>query len=272
MKAGNLTISVPHEGCDKDCPYCISKITGYIQSDFGLMKKNLPKVKTVAAASAVSSVLLTGKGEPMLNWDDTLFLIKKFSEYPVELQTNGLSLTKNLTALSNLYLAGLNTVALSVDSFRYLKELKEVMVESKRLGMMVRLCLNLTDRIPAVYNKFSHILEVLKKYEFDQLLIRHISYPEELEESDNLAIDWIKRHTQYKRYLELMDTAYNITGATLVRTLPHGAQVWDIGGLSVSFSDYCVQTVNNTEDIRSLIFLEDGHLYTSWASRASILF
>ena len=33
MRANNLTISVPYKGCDKDCPYCVSKMTGYMESD-----------------------------------------------------------------------------------------------------------------------------------------------------------------------------------------------------------------------------------------------
>jgi hypothetical protein len=250
-----------------------------MESDFGLMKKNLPKVKTVTRAASVASVLITGKGEPMLSVDKTEFLIKELSEWPVELQTNGLFLAHHPHILSQLYLSGLNVMALSVDSFDHLKKMGGLIGEAKHLGVVVRICLNLTDRIPPVYNKFSHILHVIKKYEPDQLLVRHISYPEEFDEDyidregkRPLEVDWIDKHVDYKRYLELMDSAINIRGRTLVRTLPHSAQVWDIGGVSVSFSDYCVQVVNNTEDIRSLIFLEDGHLYTSWASRGSILF
>lgn len=57
-----------------------------------------------------------------------------------------------------------------------------------------------------------------------------------------------------------------------IRSLPHGAQVYDLDNLSVTYFNYCVQDSNKNDDIRSLIFQEDGHLYTSWNSKASRLF
>jgi MoaA/NifB/PqqE/SkfB family radical SAM enzyme len=270
MKAGNLTISIPNVGCNKNCPYCISKITGEVEANIDLMKRNIIKVKVAASSADVASVLITSKGEPTLDFPDLSFFVKQFNSWPVELQTNGIKFAQNPILLSELFLAGLNTVAYSVDSFNTLKELSGALEETHRLGMLVRVCLNISDRIPAVYLKFEHMLKVLSKYPIDQLLVRHLSYPDDSDNSPET--EWIDKHTNYKRYLEIHDTAINIRSAKLVRTLPHGAQVYDINGLSVSFSDYCVQVVNNTDDIRSLIFLEDGHLYTSWASKASILF
>ena len=58
----------------------------------------------------------------------------------------------------------------------------------------------------------------------------------------------------------------------LIRVLPFGAEVYDIGGIAVTWLDECVQERNNTNDIRSLIYQEDGHMYSSWDSLASILF
>ena len=40
----------------------------------------------------------------------------------------------------------------------------------------------------------------------------------------------------------------------------------------VTIIDYCIQEYNNTEDIRSLIYHQDGYMYTSWDKPASILF
>ena len=76
MKAQNLTISVPPDSngeiCDKNCKYCISRMTGYIEHDYHKVLANIDKVKTVAKAANVSSVLITGKGEPMLNFDNVV--------------------------------------------------------------------------------------------------------------------------------------------------------------------------------------------------------
>jgi len=57
----------------------------------------------------------------------------------------------------------------------------------------------------------------------------------------------------------------------LIRELPN-LRIYDYKGLSVSSSDYCMQDESGADDIRSLIFMEDGHLYTNWNSKASILF
>ena len=58
----------------------------------------------------------------------------------------------------------------------------------------------------------------------------------------------------------------------IIRKLPFGATVFDINGVSFTYFDYCVQESSNDETIRSLIYQEDGHLYTSWNSKASIIF
>jgi len=67
MKATNLAISIPYKGCDKNCPYCVSKMTGYNTADEDAIIRNRPKVKNMAALASIGSVLLTGKGEPLLN-------------------------------------------------------------------------------------------------------------------------------------------------------------------------------------------------------------
>jgi hypothetical protein len=65
----------------------------------------------------------------------------------------------------------------------------------------------------------------------------------------------------------------DVLGQKPLRVLPEtGIEVYDIMGMSVCFSDYCIQQENRMEDIRSLIFHQDGHVYTSWDSPASILF
>ena len=58
----------------------------------------------------------------------------------------------------------------------------------------------------------------------------------------------------------------------VIRKLPYGATIYDIGGIAVTWFDYCIQDAHGVDDIRSLIFQEDGHLYTAWDSPASILF
>ena len=51
LNVGNLTIAVPYYGCDKNCPYCVSKMTGNYENNINLFYKNLDKVKTVARST-----------------------------------------------------------------------------------------------------------------------------------------------------------------------------------------------------------------------------
>ena len=52
----------------------------------------------------------------------------------------------------------------------------------------------------------------------------------------------------------------------------HGMSIYDCKGISVLFSDYCIQEQANDNDVRSIVFHEDGHLYTLWNSAASMRF
>ncbi|RKY80849.1 hypothetical protein DRQ07_05195, partial [candidate division KSB1 bacterium] len=99
LRAQSLSVCIPYNGCNKNCPYCISKITGINKSDFSLMIDNLPKVKNLAQAAQVSTILFTGKGEPFMNYADVLFFLKNFREYWTEIQTNGIWLENNIEKL-----------------------------------------------------------------------------------------------------------------------------------------------------------------------------
>jgi uncharacterized Fe-S cluster-containing radical SAM superfamily protein len=271
MKANNLTISVENHGCDKDCPYCISKITGNVNSNRGRVLKNLSKVKTLTSAAQVSSVLITSKGETLLNYDDTLMFIDHFERYPLELQTNGVWLSKNTDKISELANAGLNIVSISVDSKAEISSMRHMLRIIKAHNMLVRICFNFTD-----YVKEQCFAEFMSYYfyggDIDQVLIRNVGYPRHNKIKTDRYIDWINEHNAQEKYNDFYQQVVNDYTSPLIRTLAHGAKIFDVNGIAVCFSDYCIQEAHNEEDIRSLIFLEDGHLYTSWSSMASKLF
>jgi sulfatase maturation enzyme AslB (radical SAM superfamily) len=271
MKANNLTISVPNKGCDKNCPYCISKITGDIKSNAGVMLKNTHKVEQLAVSAQVSSVLITCKGETLLNYETALSYIDRFSQYPLELQTNGIWLSKNTEKIEELAQTGLNIVAVSVDSKPDLSLVSHMFRAIKSYGMLLRICFNFTDTVfddnfaQFTENHFAH-------YPIDQVLIRNIGYPKHNVVKRDSITEWIDKHNAQGKYNEFYTEVSNEYTVPLIRTLAHGAKVFDYKGIAVCFSDYCIQEAHNEEDLRSLIFLEDGHLYTSWSSKASKIF
>ena len=277
MKAQNLTISIPNAGCLKNCPYCISKMTGYMKSDKALMIRNFPKVMTVAKAAGVTSVLITGKGEPLRDMESTVTWVKRVSashgqqhHYHSELQTNGRGLSQQ--KIDVLQTNGLNVIAFSFDKLSDFEEHARNAAYIRKRGMLTRASLNITDTVPGDTH-FKDILKLTKKYGYHQLTLRDITIPTGLRRTKEAkaAASWVKKHIRKNQFAELLAQLLD-TKSRVIRTLPYGAIVYDIQGVAVTAFDYCVQDTNDNDDIRSLILMEDGHLYTSWNSKASILF
>lgn len=281
MRANNLTISIPNMGCDKNCPYCVSQCTGLMEPKPALMRRNYPKVLNMARMAQVSSVLITGKGEPCLNFTGSVGVLgftEKFNEFPVELQTNGIWLEKNLDQCSKLADAGMNVIAVSVDNLRH--EYLPLSHAIHDAGMLFRMCFNVTNenhllregQAKGTVVPFADVLFYAQMSGADQLTLRKITAPNYTGETAQSK--WIEENCDdqtYNRLLLELKGMCDKEGHHL-RTLPYGAKVYDLQGIAVSYSDYCIQDSNNSDDIRSLIFQEDGHLYTSWNSNASKLF
>lgn len=275
MKAQNLTICVPNKGCDKDCPYCVSKMTRAVESNCANMSRNIEKVKTLAKAAQVNSVLLTGKGEPTKNYSMVRGLMKEFKDFPLELQTNGLEISKDPEICAkDLSELGLNVLAISIDTINQMEKFKEVIDKFHDLGILVRMTINMANDL--TNHTFFDYLEVAHEIKLDQLSFRKITIPNYrvFNLVSDRAANWIR--TNVNKKLEDMffkDLEENLKDrGRVIRTLPYGATVYDIGGLSVTWFDYCIQDNSNNDDIRSLIFQEDGHLYTTWDSKASRIF
>ena len=151
MKANNLTISIPSRKtgprCDKNCPYCISLMTPSVPFNYDAFFRNLDKARYLATATNANSVLLTGKGEPCLNFHLLVQAAMKFPEFPLELQTNGLWLNKHPSAIKQLQAVGVNTIAISTDQLWQASALDNVISEIKNLSMTSRVSLNITDMI-----------------------------------------------------------------------------------------------------------------------------
>jgi organic radical activating enzyme len=278
MKANNLTICVPYKGCDKNCPYCVSKMTGQVKSNPDLMVKNMHKVKHLAAQAQVTSVLITGKGEPFLNIQGILTFCNMFKNYPIEVQTNGIWLGKNYESriFNDLSCAGINVIAISVDNIsKQENQIIAITQYAHKFGILVRVTFNIindkfiSSSLGGI--SFEELIKLSKFWKIDQMTMRAIVKPNNIRSTD--VSKWIDKNVDkdfYSRLKKEMSDILQIQGF-LIRRMPHGS-VYDYKGLSISYSDYCMQDKNDLEDIRSLIFMDDGHLYTNWNSKASVLF
>jgi molybdenum cofactor biosynthesis enzyme MoaA len=276
LKAENLTISLPNAGCNKNCEYCISKMTGFVDTNHALMCSNALKVHTLAKAAEITSVLFTGKGEPLLSLPTLYELAPFFVDFPLEIQTNGIALIKNPRLIHKLAREGFNVIAISIDSPNQFINMQKEFEIIESHGMITRVTFNLvkaiTERI-STENDLDDLVKTCKDKKVRQITFRRIVAPEN--PKDMKVVEWIKNNAP-------SDAAYDIlkmrigkfckTKGKKIRTLNNGMTIWDVHGVSISHSDYCVQERDHGSDLRSLVFLEDGHLYTSWNSRASVLF
>lgn len=271
MKAQNLTISVPNRGCDKACGYCISKITGELKTDESLFLRNMPKVKRIAESANVSSILITGKGEPTLNPGAIDFIVETFKDYPIEIQTNGIAMLRNFSKYRTV-IPPINVIAFSIDSPDQLYSYKRMFNYLHDSGVVVRITLNSNNLFRNWAAK--DMISFCEAFGVRQLSIRKLTVPNyvdsiKLDTAGEKAVTWIKENGDDSLYVSLQN---DLKTKRLIRKLPFGALVYDYDGISVIAFEYCIQDENDGENIRSLIYQEDGHLYTSWDTPASILF
>lgn len=249
----------------------------------GLVERNMETAYHWAETSDIDFFVITSKRETMLAIESVCRLAHRFRKFTVEVQTNGIQLNKHPEYIEELFKNGVKTIAFSIDNLKQLGQYRDMFAAIADRGMMVRVCLNLTDMIPVEMN-FQDIFAKIERAaakkrgqrvgNIRQLLFRKVSIPGNAKK--NKQSRWIKQHTDPERYLKLCQEFDRIAlreNKIPIRTLLFdGSKVWGHKGISVVFSDYCIQETNDTTNVRSLIYLEDGHLYTSWSDPASILF
>ncbi len=281
MKANNLTISIPYRGCDKDCPYCVSKMTGPTKSDESTYLLKLHKVRKFAENCGVTNVLITGKGEPFLNKDALTTVIHEFKDFPLEIQTNGIYLNKNYKHLyyKEISLLSVDVFAFSLDSTNTFGDYKDLFESIAKFGSIIRVTMNVSKNIEG--ETFDSLINKCLEHNIQQFSLRKLTVPKESSssfEEYEKARKWILENATgqlYDKFIQefsLLRLDTSPSGAHPIRDLPFGATIYDYKGVAVTFFDYCIQEFNHSDDIRSLIYQEDGHLYTSWNSKASILF
>lgn len=277
MKAQTLSICMPGTACDKKCPYCVSKMTWAPQKDEEAWIHNMPKVVHFARMAQVTDVIITGKGEPTLSEHFTL-AIESFSQWPVVLQTNGKSLSKELPRLKRLAGFGLNVISVSIDDPAQMSEYKGLWDGVKETSPLTsRATVMLTPEVCAV--PFTEWVAMCKFYGIRGLSFREITIPKDYVHTKQGAevarwiqgLDGNKTIVEWKKDFDQIFLSSPRTPRT-IRRLPYGAVIKDFDGISVTKFEYCIQDSTSEDDIRSLVYNQDGHLYTTWSSPASLVF
>ena len=277
MKANNLSISIPYAVCGKDCPYCISKMTGYMHtidnSENNLFIKNLQKARRLADSLGIASIMITSKGEPLNNMKIVKLINNYFSDYPIEIQTNGLPLLveenhDQLKGLANIFCVSADMP----DYFQSISQLSQVWNKIRSFDAISRATVIVSNRFKGW--KLSNFIVACQHMGIRQLTFRRTTIPDNCVKTKQSkdAQKWIKDHYADAHYKLIVDEIKErVTLKDLIMTLPFGPSVYDIEGISVTFMDYCFQEFSDGENIRSLIYQEDGHMYLTWDKQGSII-
>lgn len=295
MKFQTLSVVTGTQICNASCPFCVSKMTSleYVErKTIPINQRNFQKTLRLAQIGDVSTVIMTGKGEPFLYPNqilDYLFAMKDYNFPFIEIQTNGELLTKDKIGtvvvddlLKEMYDRGVTNILISnVGPDAELN--RQIYFPNKKLyynmGNLVQRIqnANINARLTTVgikggvdsIEKLDQLVEWAKFLGVKQLTWRPVNEPGEDHTSDDSVTAWVKSH-----YIEPETTRslhqHVSTHGTMLYKLVHGAAVYDYKGMNLCLTN-CLTRDPAQETIRQLIFFPDGGLYTDWAMKGSVL-
>lgn len=286
MKIQTYSVVVGNEACNAKCPYCVSKMTG-IERIKKVNWRNFDIGCKFARANGVSTVLLTGKGEPTLFPSLVSQYVKKSSEMGfsfIELQTNGYNLLskeyEEQGYLQDWYTFGLTTVCLSIahydddcnnSIFQFPKSLdiKAVIKKLHDMRFSVRLSCVMVIRKICSMPDVEALIDYAKENNVEQLTIRPMSKPDKSEDAS--VADWVEKHAiSNEGWVNIKNLMADRHSTELMR-LAHGAIVYDRRGQNICLSNCLTLKPEERDEIRQLIFFPDGHLRYDWCNKGAIL-
>ena len=300
MNIQSLSICVPAQKCVNDCKFCCSKMHGGDYEDkftaIGTTMKYIEDMKIrlqYARDNGCNTLMLTGNNEPQQNKDflRTLGVVNQSLINPfrnIEIQTSGAFINEEM--LDFLKDIGVTTVAVSVaclDNDELNREiiqtpdknleLKKLCHSIKAKNMNLRICLNMNDFMlkhaidAEIANPINYIVyRCHGGLKADQITCRVLWTSED----GTKQSDWIKNNVTditfdfIKRFKECVKEKGKYIG-----TLEYGTDHYDYKGVSIMVDEDCMaQTNERKESVKYLILRPNGHLYSKWDSKASLIF
>lgn len=310
MNIQSLSVCVPAKKCMNDCKFCCSKMHGGDYEDrftlynttmsyIGDMRKRLQ----YARDNGCNTLMLTGNNEPQQNKDFLRILGIMNQSLPnpfhnIEMQTSGAFIDSNM--LDFLKDIGVTTMAISVscidvnttnrniiqtaDHGLVLRKLCEAI---KERNMNLRICLNMNDwmclklaNIPLcsssaegseemIEDAVQSVIHDCKLLQADQITCRALWTSED----DTSQSEWIKENVT-KRTYDFIRTFRKMVerDGTYLDTLEYGANRYDYQGFSVVIDEDSMAKECHKDSVKYLILRPDGHLYSKWDSKASLIF
>jgi molybdenum cofactor biosynthesis enzyme MoaA len=289
MKIQTFTVIVGTTACNARCPYCVSRMTpscGVGAAPIPPNTRNFEVACRFARSSGVSTVLLTGKGEPTLfpaQISEYVTRSQAFGFPFIEMQTNGIRLAEDGRLEDDLrawYRAGLTTVSVSIahpdpdrnaEIFRPGRPYDPWALVEKlhRIGLAVRVNCTLVKGYVDRPAEVASLVDLCRERRVEQLTVREVTRPEESEDPE--ASGWVAEHGTEGLCEEVRaELDRRGSGATRLLELPHGGLVYDWRGQNLCLGN-CLTGSTDPEDIRQLIFFPDGHLRYDWRYPGAII-
>lgn len=282
MQASNLTFVIPPPGiikgacnklsCNKGCKYCVSRMTWTPDVNWPLVQSKFQQIHTAIGRYSITNLMATSKIDTLQNMPALLEVANEFQDYPFEIQTNGILALHDRAILKDLQTAKVNAIAFSIDQLEDLQKYAGMFEDVLAHDMLIRICLNVSNLINPETNFWDIFKTVKDLRTVHQLLIRKITIPNGI--TSGPEFDWIKTNAKEEHYANLWRQFREIVGHDRQPDflMNFGMQAFDVERIRVTFSDYCLQNHQNTNDIRSLIAHWDGVVYTKWDEPGSWIF
>lgn len=285
MNIQSLSIVVPTGKCWNHCPFCVSRMHC---ENYGTPLHDLETLLPSAYMNRMAfvrdegcnSMLITGTAEPQQNLPFIYTLLHANRQLPkpfynISMQTTGTSLTE--WEIEKLAAAGVTTLAISLNSFddernwnlmntpgpaRTMKT-EELIRCAKKYGMNVRVCLNLTDEF-AEYSP-EEMFDWAIAHDVDQLTFRKI-----YADGESDAAKWVADHLYPQEGMTKIAN-YMLCYGTPIMKLPFGTIQYSVCGISTVADTNCMSK-ERTDDLKYAILRPNGHLYSRWDDKGSLIF
>lgn len=290
MKIQTFTVVSGNAACNAACPFCVSKMTGIKSIGFRPVKvnwRNFDKACRIAELNGISTVLITGKGEPTLFPDQLTECLKHLEKYnfPIlELQTNAVLFweqpEKYDRYLQEWYELGLTTISISVVHYDREKnranyvpgkkeymDLGEVIGKLHKIGYTVRFSVVLIKDHIDTPEEAEKMVQKASEWGVEQVSLRPVAAPEE-SESEKYKTDTVNMMLTPEKIAKLNEWAER--RGKLLLSYGHSSRIFDIDGQNVCLTD-ALTIKPSTDDIRQMIFFPDGHIRFDWQYKGAII-
>lgn len=255
--------------------------------NYAFYSDDMRKRMEYARENGCNTCMLTGNNEPQQNKE----FLRTFSEinktlrspfHNIEMQTSGAFIDPEfLDFFKNS--VGVTTIALSVaclDDDEKNREmiqtkdktlsLKDICAEIKKRNINLRICLNMNDEI-LLHNDYTpeSVIKLCDELDADQITFRALWSPDSSTEQGM----WIKEHVTSltTNFISALQDDVLKSGKYL-DTLEYGSDRFDYHGFSVVIDRDSMSQEENKNAVKYLILRPDGHLYSKWDSKASLIF